>query len=179
MLAFLVCVYCAIADRVRGGFPSDRFWKIKPWWKPPLRSFIWYVSGGVLAACILNPHDIKTFLICVIASILFALGERQNMGVIGWIYPTHSKQLLGWLHQFRIGAVWALIVSPLYFFDERLVVLIPACFFGPVLGALFARFLWVKLPPIYLELDGQWAWTEFYRGLFMALIAIVFHHYLT
>jgi hypothetical protein len=68
--------------------------------------------------------------------------------------------------------VWALIVSPLYFLDSNLWVLIPACFFGPVLGALFARFLWVKLPDLCLELNGQWAWTEFYRGLFMAMIAI-------
>lgn len=172
MIEFLVCLYCAFADRVRGGFPSDRFWKIKPRWKPPLRSFIWYVSGGILTSCILNPHDIKTVLICLLASILFALGERQNMGVIGWLYPTSQKQFKGWIQQFRIGGLWALIVSPLYFLDSNLWVLIPACFFGPVLGALFARFLWVKLPAIYLELDGQWAWTEFYRGLFMAMIAI-------
>jgi len=172
MIEFLVCLYCAIADRVRGGFPSDRFWKIKPWWKPPLRSSIWYVSGGILSASILNPHDIKSFLICLLASILFALGERQNMGVIGWLYPTSKKQFQGWIQQFRIGGLWALIVSPLYFLDSNLWVLIPACFFGPALGALFARFLWVKLPDLCLELNGQWAWTEFYRGLFMALIAV-------
>jgi len=176
MIAFLVCLYCAIADRVRGGFPSDNFWKpnSKPWWKPYLRTAIWFSSGGVLAAYILTPQTITDWATCGLASVLFALGERQNMGVIGWLYPTSKKKLQGWLQQFRIGGLWALIVSPLYFVDERLVVFIPACFFGPVLGAMCGvLFSKVKLPRICFELDGQWAWTEFWRGWFMATILML------
>lgn len=179
MLTFLVCLYCAVADRVRGGFPSDRFWapKSKPWWKPPLRTAVWFLSGAVLSAFILKPSDLYTVAICAVTSVLFALGERQNMGVIGWIYPGHPKQFWGWLHQLRIGAVWALIVSPSYFLNSSLWVLMPACFIAPIIGAVLARFFWQKLPAWCLELDGQWAWTEFLRGYFMALIAIALHFF--
>lgn len=177
MTSFLVCLYCAIADRVRGGYPSDRFWLPgqKPWWKPPLRTTIWFLSGFVLSSYILSPSTWLEFLFCGITSILFALGERQNMGVIGWLYEGHPKQFWGWLQQFRIGGIWALLVTPAYFLNSALWVLIPACFFAPIIGAIFAKFLWVKLPREYLELDGQWAWTELFRGWFMAHIAIILH----
>lgn len=179
MIEFLLCIYGAIADRVRGGFPSDNFWlpNPKPWWKPPLRTAVWFSSGAVLSSYILQPDSLISFGICVVSAILFALGERQNMGVIGWIYPGHPKQFWGWVHQFRIGALWSLCVSPLYFLNNTLWVLIPACFFGPIIGAALARLFWVKLPRIFFELDSQWAWTEFIRGMFMYIIAIELHSY--
>lgn len=175
ILAISTALYCAAADRIRGGFPSTTIWKPKN--KALRRIFltsIWFFSGFVLSAHLLPIQSINDILVCAVTSILFALGERQNMGVIGWIYPESAKQLAGWLQQFRIGAVWTVLISPSYFLNSDLWVLIPACFFGPVIGALLGRFLSFKLEPDWLfELNGQWSWTEFYRGLSIATIAII------
>lgn len=172
-LASLVCLYCAIADRVRGGFPSSNVLESNEITQR-LKTIVWFFSGFVLSAYLLSPQTWIEYGTCVVTSILFALGERQNMGVIGWIYPTSKKQFAGWIQQFRIGAVWAAIVAPTYFLNHELWVLIPACSFGPIIGAVAARFLTFKLRPDWLlELNGQWAWTEFYRGLSMASISVL------
>lgn len=175
MLEFLVVGYMAIADRMRGGFPDDNFWKPNPAprWKHWLRFFIWQLSGGVLAVYLTQPITIADWCWCLLASVLFGLGERQNMGVIGWLYPNHSKQFMGWLHQFRIGALWALVTSPLYFVSPNFIPMIVGCFFGPIFGALLGKFIHPRMPNWCFQLNGQWAWTEFYRGLMMGSISIV------
>jgi len=175
----IIAFYCAFADRVRGGFPSDRFWlpAQKPWWKPPLRTFIWFTCGLILAWYMTHPSSFAQIAICIVASVLYALGERQNMGVIGWLYPTHPKQIWGWLQQLRIGALWSACVMPLYFLDVKLCIsLILGCFFAPILGALFGRFINPQLPSYCFELNNQWAWTEFYRGFFMSIISIIVYN---
>lgn len=169
-----VILFMALADRVRGGFPDDSFWKPNPAprWKHWLRKSIWYLSGGVLATYLLNPTTPQLWGICLVSSILFTLGARQNMGVIGWIYPGNSKQLHGWLSQLRIGAVWSIVAVPMYFLNNSLWVMIPACMFGPILGALLGRFINPVMPEWCLQLKSQWAWTEFFRGLMIGAIAI-------
>lgn len=177
MTAIFVILYMAIADRMRGGFPDDNFWKPNPAprWKHWLRKIVWYLSGGAAAVYLLEPTTATAWAWCLFASILFAQGSRQNMGVIGWLYPGHPKQLMGWLHQLRIGALWALVTMPLYFVDTIFLALTAGSFFGPILGAFLGRFINPRMPLWCLQLTSQWAWTEFFRGAMMALITVLFN----
>lgn len=180
MLTFFTILYMAIADRMRGGFPDDNFWKPNPAprWKHWLRQVVWYFSGMWIAVLLTEPATVIAWSWCLVASILFAQGERQNMGVIGWLYPGHSKQLMGWLHQLRIGALWSLVTLPLYFADARFLALSFGSFLGPILGAALARFFHPKLPALCFQLYSQWAWTEFFRGAMTAVTSILFLHYM-
>lgn len=175
LLAFLIVAYCALADRMRGGFPDDSHWTSRgetpPRWKHWVRKVVWYTSGFPLAMFITQPTTWGEVGVCFLAGILFAQGDRQDMGVLGQLIIPGGDRKKGWLGQIRIGAVFAAVTAPALYFDMALWPMLVGCFFGPILGAGMTFVYWH--PTNVMDLRGQWAWMELYRGLFMALVAIV------
>lgn len=172
---FIISImYAAIADRMRGGFPDDSHWtsigKEPPRWKHWARKFVWYTSGFMISLCVLRPELWTGVGYCFLTGILFAQGDRQDMGVLGQLIVPDGDRKKGWLGQLRIGAVFAAVTAPALYFDMALWPMLVGCFLGPIAGAAMTFVYWRRTPK--LDLYGQWAWMELYRGFFMALISI-------
>lgn len=173
--SFVVSItYAAVADRMRGGFPDDSHWtqhgETPPRWKHWLRKFVWYTSGAMISLCVLRPESWDGVSTCFLIGILFAQGDRQDMGVLGQLIVPDGNRLKGWLGQLRIGAVFAAVTAPALYFDMAIWPMLVGCLLGPILGAAMTFVYWT--PTEKLDLRGQWAWMELYRGLFTALVSV-------
>jgi hypothetical protein len=170
----MIIMYAALADRMRGGFPDDSHWTkvglTPPRWKHWLRKFVWHTSGVMIAIGVMEAEGLRDFGVCFLAGILFAQGDRQDMGVLGQLIIPGGNRLKGWIGQLRIGAVFAVVTAPVLYFDMALWPMLVGCFLGPILGAGMTFVYWYKTE--VLDLRGQWAWMELYRGMCMATIAI-------
>jgi hypothetical protein len=169
-----IIVYAALADRMRGGFPDDSHWtevgETPPRWKHWLRKFVWYTSGLMIAMGVMEAESLRDFGVCFLAGILFAQGDRQDMGVLGQLIVPDGDRIKGYLGQLRIGAVFAAVTAPALYFDIRLWPMLVGCALGPIVGAVVAKTFWFRTD--FLDLRGQWAWMELFRGLFMAMFAL-------
>jgi hypothetical protein len=105
-MTFFVILFAALADRMRGGFPERRFWG-----RDIVRMAAWYASGA-LVAMLIRPD-----WWCLLAGVLYAQGDRQDMSVMAELIRPDGKRLKGWLGQFRIGAVFAACVAPMLAVD--------------------------------------------------------------
>jgi hypothetical protein len=124
----------------------------------------------MIALSVMRPETWGGVGYCFLTGILFAQGDRQDMGVLGQLIVPDGNRLKGWLGQLRIGAVFAAVTAPALYFDMALWPMLVGCFFGPILGAAMTFVYWT--PTEKLDLRGQWAWMELYRGFFMATISI-------
>jgi len=149
-----IAVFAALADRMRGGFPERRFWG-----RDIVRMAAWYASGA-LVAMLIRPD-----WWCLLAGILFAQGDRQDMSVMAELIRPDGKRLKGWLGQFRIGSVFAACTAPMLAVDVAYWPMVVACLLAPAVGALVAH----PFP------GNRWAWMELWRGFFVAVLTGAIH----
>ena len=160
-MTLLVAVFCALADRMRGGFPERKF----PG-RNVLRMGFWY-GGGALVALLLEPS-----WWCLLAGVLYAQGDRQDMSVMGQLLRFDGSQLKGWLGQLRIGAVFAAVTAPMLAVSMTYWPMVAAAGIAPAAGAVVGR-------AVYRARGGTvgWKWCELGRGFFFAVLTGVFHVY--
>ena len=154
-----IALFCGMADRMRGGWPTE--WSGPKWTRNLLRMGCWY-SGGALIALYLQPG-----WWCLLAGVLMAQGDRQDMSVMAELIRTDGNRPKGWLGQLRIGAVFAACVLPILFADLHYWPMVPACLLAPAAG------MWVSMQgagPM-----NPWAWAECWRGFLMAALAAGFN----
>lgn len=149
-----VTLLCAIADRMRGGFPERRFWG-----RDIVRMGAWYGSGA-LVALLIEPG-----WWCVLAGLLYAQGDRQDMSVMAELIRPDGKRLKGWLGQLRIGAVFSACTAPLLAVDVAYWPMVAAALLAPSTGALMA----LPWP------GNRWAWMELGRGFSFAALTGALH----
>ena len=150
----LVIAFAALADRMRGGFPERRFWG-----RDIVRMAAWYSSGALIATLI------RPDWWCLLAGVLMAQGDRQDMSVMAELIRPDGKRLKGWLGQARIGAVFAACVAPMLVVDMAYWPMVLACALAPATGALAA---------LAAPVSSRWAWMELGRGgVTAALVALL------
>ena len=150
----LVIAFAALADRMRGGFPERRFWG-----RDIVRMAAWYSSGALIAALI------RPDWWCLLAGVLMAQGDRQDMSVMAELIRPDGKRLKGWLGQARIGAVFAACVAPMLVVDLAYWPMVLACALAPAVGALLA---------LAAPVNKRWAGMELARGGLMAALTALF-----
>lgn len=146
----LIIAFAALADRMRGGFPERRFWG-----RDMVRMAAWYCSGALIATLI------RPDWWCLLAGVLMAQGDRQDMSVMAELIRPDGKRLKGWLGQARIGAVFAACVAPMLAVDVAYWPMVLACLLAPAVGALAA---------LAAPVRHRWARMEFIRGGLMAAL---------
>ena len=149
-----IILFAALADRMRGGFPERRFWG-----RDIVRMAAWYASGA-LVAMLIRPD-----WWCLLAGVLYAQGDRQDMSVMAELIRPDGRRLKGWLGQLRIGAVFAACVAPMLAVDLAYWPMVVAAGVAPALGAIAAQ---------GVQVSSRWAWMEVGRGAAVAgLVALL------
>lgn len=157
-MTLFVAFLCALADRMRGGFPERKFAG-----RNVVRMGAWYGSGALVA--LLLAQDWWALL----AGVLYAQGDRQDMSVVGQLLRRDGSLLKGWLGQLRIGAVFAACVAPMLAVDLDYWPMVAASLLSPAAGAVVGR-------AVYKFRGGTagWQWCELGRGFFLAVLTGAF-----
>lgn len=160
-----------LCDRVRGGFPTYLVFgggeSDKPAYIDTLREFFKFAYGMVLALIVTD-----VWWQVLAAGPLWWLGTRQDFGGMFRIYWPDKPG--GWLHILRVGVVWPLPVTALAYWNPVFFVFIPAGVVGNSFAHLLALHTPAVLPRAALELCTKPAWSELYRGLFIAAAVAAF-----
>jgi len=177
-------IWCAIADRVRGGFPDDTLWldasgeTDKPKWVDHVRHAVKFTYGAALVL----PFT-QTWWHLVVAGITWKFGEqiasdfggtfRLIAGKDKWLYPL-----------IRVGASWAIVpVVALAYFVQMIGLLMPISVVSCIFSALIAKQIWKskllaswlkRIPQKLLQLNsGPAAWQETLRGFINGSLAVL------
>lgn len=161
--ALALILFAAGADRVRGGFPNASTFapRAKPKGIDVLREIMKYLYGMGLAL----PVTDNPWLVLA-AGPLWQLGTRQDFGGMFRVYWPDKPG--GWWHILRVGAVWPLPVCALAYWDLGFLLFLPASIVGNGLAHYCALRTPLELPAWALELRTKPAWSEVYRGAFVA-----------
>lgn len=170
MSAFLLVLIAGLCDRVRGGFPTYLVFGVMESDKPKvidtLRELFKFAYGMVLALIVTD-----VWWQVLAAGPLWWLGTRQDFGGMFRVYWPDKPG--GWLHILRVGVVWPLPVTALAYWNPVFFLFIPASVIANGFAHLFALHTPAVLPVAALELRTRPAWSEFYRGLFIASLLTI------
>jgi hypothetical protein len=185
MIEFIVPpIWCAIADRVRGGFPDARLFdwvpdkpytgglmgavNLKPAWVDHVRHAVKFTYGAALVL----PFT-QTWWHLVLAGITWKFGEQiaSDFGGTFRLIAGKDKWLTPLL---RVGAVWpiATIVALGYVVPSCLF-LLPVSMVATVISAILASSVFnkAKLTNWILQLSTPAAWQEALRGFINGSLA--------
>jgi len=170
MSDLILILFAGICDRVRGGFPTYLVFgdseDDKPRWVDSVREFYKFIYGMFLALIVTD-----VWWQVLAAGPLWWLGTRQDFGGMFRIYWPDKPG--GWWHILRVGALWPLPVTALAYWNPVFFLFIPAGIVGNVLAHAYALHCPVVLPRAALELCTKPAWSEFMRGILIALALTV------
>lgn len=173
-------IWCAIADRVRGGFPDERMWKEKPKprWVDYVRDAIKFTYGAALVLPFTH-----TWWHLVVAGITWKFGEQIASDFGGTFRLIAGKDK--WLSPLiRVGLTWPIaMVVTLGYFCPPMLMLLAVSGIASVFSACIAFLCFKsqrlatwnqKLPTTILQLNtGSPAWQEALRGFINGGLAAI------
>lgn len=167
-------IWCAIADRVRGGFPDDTLWLAasgetdKPKWVDHVRHAIKFTYGMALVL----PFTTVWWQVLV-AGVTWKFGE-QIAGDFGGTFRYIAGKDKWFTPLMKVGLMWALAtVASLVYFLPQITMLFGISVISVVTSALIAKRVWYtpNVPAWLLQLQTPGAWQEVLRGFINGSLA--------
>jgi len=179
-------IWCAVADRVRGGFPDDNmfgkqlviwpglstgeFKSTKPAYVDHVRHAIKFTYGMALVL----PFTTVWWQVLV-AGVTWKFGE-QIAGDFGGTFRYIAGENKWFNPLIRVGLMWPLAtIAALAYWCLPLVMLFGISVLACGLSALAAKEIWYtpKMPSWMLQLQTPGAWQEVLRGFINGSLAVV------
>lgn len=168
-------IWCAIADRVRGGFPDDKFFGSaiedeKPAWVDHVRHAIKFTYGMALVL----PFT-QTWWHILVAGVTWKFGEQIASDFGGTFRYVAGKD--EWLLPLlQVGIMWPIATcAVLGYFCPPIFSLFITSMVACVLSAVIAKKLGYtpSVPASFLQLQTPGAWQEALRGFINGSLAAI------